>query len=638
MSHQKDEQLHLAPSLRNARSFISQVSIFPESNLHVAGATTALTLESADHAELSMAEQEHRPIELQPSTLNMPSVSDSFSPYLASVESSDDEDGLEESHSGLQLPEILNDLMAASRSKVNHRPFHGCNPLTLEDTVFDEEFLRLKVLMDKLDHLFKEKLKHFFILSTAGKPIYSLNGNDDVLLGYMGLITTIVGSFQEGMKKEIHSISLDLLQIVIKIKDPLILVAMSKIPHEFASIGQTTTSILENQLECLYSYILAVLSKAVITKNFESRMNYDLRRILTVRDFHALDTLAMKLTYGFNPEENNRLIIDSSYYLGAVLENATRCVRISNTTRTKLNEILLSAKKLRTQTGTTDFVSTISNKLTATEDGVLLAADLLFGYITMEDRVIAHLRPRNHKLQSRDVSTLLSTIRMSSTSLPENKNTDLWIPLCMPEFNSTGFLYCYVKNFVIKPNERPVTIILVSGNKNSFFSMKEAANHIVARIFNNALFAKRLGSELSQFNGKNSVLSEVKVSSIKHFIYKRKEFNQVFMEDFPQAYRFNDSIKIQSSVQMSSIYANLFASKGSEESTRNFKSKKLTYSRLQLEDTFITGFLLTDENYEFYCLCEGSVSSRTIIDESLRIIKWCDRYKKRLFVRDGVSF
>ena len=624
-----------APSLRTARSFISHSGILPDTSSHAAGATTAVTLESATHAELA-SEATHRRNELAPVSLRAPSFLDSFSPHLESIESSDGEACSD--HAELQLPELLSELMLApSSGRKSEGPLTGYNPLTEDNTALDDGFLRLRVLVDKLELDFKKKLKQFFILSVAGKPIYSLNGNDDVLMGYMGLITTIIASFQEGMKKDVYSISLELLRIVVKNKYPLILVAISKIPHEITSVHPGGVSIMENQLECLHNYLLAVLSKAVITKNFRSGMNYDLRRMLSVQDFHALDTLAMKLTYGFLHDED-AVFIDTSYYLGAILGNSMRCLRISNTCRTKLNEVLLSTKKLRRSNGNPDFVSSISNRLTGTEESDQLTADLLFGFLTIDDQVLAHMRPRNHKLQSQDISTLLSAIQLNCSTVPKDKGTDLWIPLCMANFNSSGFVYCYVKEFSLGYCEKPITIILISGSKNSFYNMKEAANHVVAKVQHNKLLNKGLESDLSLKEGKKPISASLRVTCIKHFIYKRKEFDQVFIEDCEDDATHHDTIRIGNSLQILTLYSNLIIARGKEEGTKNVKTKKLTYTRLQLNGKFLTGFSLMDDAYEFYCLCEGTASSRTIISESLRIIRWCDRYKKRLFVREGVIF
>ena len=39
--------------------------------------------------------------------------------------------------------------------------------------------------------------KHFFILSAAGKPIYSRYGDDGIISGYMGVIQTIISFFED---------------------------------------------------------------------------------------------------------------------------------------------------------------------------------------------------------------------------------------------------------------------------------------------------------------------------------------------------------------------------------------------------------------------------------------------------------
>ena len=48
---------------------------------------------------------------------------------------------------------------------------------------FIERYISISKASDS--DLFHDKLKHFFILSTAGKPIYSMNGSDDVIMGYI---------------------------------------------------------------------------------------------------------------------------------------------------------------------------------------------------------------------------------------------------------------------------------------------------------------------------------------------------------------------------------------------------------------------------------------------------------------------
>jgi hypothetical protein len=43
----------------------------------------------------------------------------------------------------------------------------------------------------------RSRRKHFFILSSAGKPIYSRYGDDSIISGYMGVIQAIISFFED---------------------------------------------------------------------------------------------------------------------------------------------------------------------------------------------------------------------------------------------------------------------------------------------------------------------------------------------------------------------------------------------------------------------------------------------------------
>lgn len=68
---------------------------------------------------------------------------------------------------------------------------------------------------------------HVFILSSAGKPIYSLHGNEDKLATICGLMQALV-SFVQSNQDRILSIQANETKIVFLVKPPLILVAASR--------------------------------------------------------------------------------------------------------------------------------------------------------------------------------------------------------------------------------------------------------------------------------------------------------------------------------------------------------------------------------------------------------------------------
>lgn len=69
--------------------------------------------------------------------------------------------------------------------------------------------------------------EHFFVLSSAGKPIYSLHGIEDKLATLCGVIQALVSVVQESQDiiMSIHAIGM---KFVFLLKGPLILVAVSR--------------------------------------------------------------------------------------------------------------------------------------------------------------------------------------------------------------------------------------------------------------------------------------------------------------------------------------------------------------------------------------------------------------------------
>lgn len=77
------------------------------------------------------------------------------------------------------------------------------------------------------DHEWLNQREHFFVLSSAGKPIYSLHGSEDKLATIYGVMQALVSVVQESQDVilSIHAIGM---KFVFLLKGPLILVAVSR--------------------------------------------------------------------------------------------------------------------------------------------------------------------------------------------------------------------------------------------------------------------------------------------------------------------------------------------------------------------------------------------------------------------------
>jgi hypothetical protein len=538
---------------------------------------------------------------------------DSNSIFTTENTSDEDEEALQEILTGLISDDIVHGGIATP-SQLNYKDlnFFSTSGTIDQDNIYTKYIANEKSI-DEDD--FRMKLKHFFILSSAGKPIYAFNGNEDIILGYMGVITTIVSSFEENIGEEIQSVTMGETKIVFLNKSPIILVAISKISYE--AMGTSPDSILIRQLTTLYNYLLSILSKPLIDKNFQNRMNYDLRKILTPLDYKNLDQLCMKLTYGLPVLRGDTKCFD--FFISDVLDSSLQSIKISKTIRTKLNNILLSCKRLK-------------------DDEEYVGEDLLFGMLMSCNKLISFMKPKNHTLVNEDIKILISMIQAQEIEEFQTQE-DYWFPLCMPNFNPNGFLYIFVKRFDLFDNGTPqqISIILVSGNKNAFYQMQQLSSYIIHKIIKTDSLKNKLYQELAG-SSKLSIINDIRVQYIKHFIYKLKKPNQFVMSNVSH---FNNDTSDNSVLQLVYFYSNLHNNKALSISVPGNglgSPRKLSYMRWNGKGSVVTGFMLSDEKSEFYCVCNENVPSKVLIAYSLRIIKWCEKYENRLFIGNGITF
>lgn len=112
--------------------------------------------------------------------------------------------------------------------------------------------------------------------------------------------------------------------------------------------------------------------------------------------------------------------------------------------------------------------------------------------------LITLLRPKDHSIHAADLHILLSTI--SSTDALRTPNSESWIPICLPRFNSRGFLHAFISyisddahggesgrpspNMQEEPkrDDLGLGIILLTADKEGFFDMKAWKDHIIAKL------------------------------------------------------------------------------------------------------------------------------------------------------------
>uniref|UniRef100_A0A8C6X6L9 Vacuolar fusion protein MON1 homolog n=1 Tax=Naja naja TaxID=35670 RepID=A0A8C6X6L9_NAJNA len=262
--------------------------------------------------------------------------------------------------------------------------------------------------------------KHVFILSEAGKPIYSRYGNEEALSSTMGVMMALVSFIQSG-DNSIRSIYSDDHKLVFVQQGPLVLV----------SVSHTLQSELQLRQELLYVYdqIISMLTQASITRIFERKKNYDLRRLLTGSE-KILDRLL------------NLVESDPCFLLGAV-----RCLPLAASLRDSLGTLLQKA----------------------------ITPNLVFSILVAGSQLVTTVQEKtvieDCRLEPTDLHLLLNLIGATSAF----QTGEIWTPICLPRFNPDCYFYAYISYL---DSECTVCLILLSTDKDSFYSVSDCKKHI----------------------------------------------------------------------------------------------------------------------------------------------------------------
>jgi hypothetical protein len=320
-----------------------------------------------------------------------------------------------------------------------------------EDDIFDlrmhhefdelEEFRANGTNEEFLMNSWTSKLKHFFILSSAGKPIWSRHGDDQVIANHIGILQTLI-SFYQDVDDNLRGFTTGNARFVILSKGHLNLAAISR-------LGESDLQ-LKTQLESLYMQILSTLTLPSMQRMFSNRPSTDLRRPLQGTEV-LLGALADGFTRGSLP----------------TLLSALECLKIRKSHRQIINNTLLKVK----------------------------SPNLLYGLMVAGGRLVSVVRPRKHSLHPGDLQLIFNMLfEAGSVKAGGGEN---WIPLCLPGFNNTGFLYMYVSFLDIGADrakvseDRPhssssaprgdeqLAIILISADKEAFYELRQMRDDLI---------------------------------------------------------------------------------------------------------------------------------------------------------------
>jgi hypothetical protein len=432
---------------------------------------------------------------------------------------------------------------------------------------------------DDLVACWKAKLKHFFILSASGKPIYSRHGDDRMISHYVGVAQTLI-SFYQGQKDPLKSFTAGSTTFVMLSKGPLNLVATSRLPESETQ--------LRTQLESLYTQILSTLTLPAMKRIFSNRPSTDLRRPLQGTDV-LLDGLADGFTRG-SP---------------STLLSALECLRLRKTNRRAINDTLLKVR----------------------------SPNLLYGLIVAAGRLVSVVRPKKHSLHPGDLHLIFNML-FEANSVRANGGEN-WIPLCLPGFNNTGFLYMYVSFFAATDGatealeerqtdagkDDELAIVLISANKEAFYELRKMRDELVSQLEESGSMSV---IKTAIRKGHATCSDIVPGTPLRHFLYKSRANVQFVMPSFEPHYG-----GLVGRRKLLSLYAQL------QESMHSKTARLKVQHSIAIDSTALAW---ETPLFELYCVAGPQTSRAVLAHGANRVVQWIRREEERVFIIGGAVF
>ncbi|EHB07523.1 Vacuolar fusion protein MON1-like protein B [Heterocephalus glaber] len=423
---------------------------------------------------------------------------------------------------------------------------------------------------DPSEEDWRSQRKHVFVLSEAGKPIYSRYGSVEALSATMGVMTALV-SFVQSAGDTIRAIYAEDHKLVFLQQGPLLLVAVSRTPQSAAQ--------LREELLAVHAQIVSTLTRASVARIFAHKQNYDLRRLLAGSE-RTLD----------------RLLDSVERDPGALLLGAVRCVPLARPLREALGTLLRRC----TAPGLALSVLAVGGRL-------ITAAQ--------ERNVLAECR-----LDPADLQLLLDWV-----GAPAFAAGEAWAPVCLPRFNPDGFFYAYVARL----DSMPVCLLLLGTHREAFHAM--AACRRLVEDGMRTLGALRALGEAANSSAQAASTPAYSVQAVgapglRHFLYKpldipdhHRQLPQ-FTSPEPEA----PYSREEERQRLSDLYHRLHARLHSTS-----RPLRLIYHVAEKE----TLLAWVTSKFELYTCLSPLVTKAGAILVVTKLLRWVKKEEDRLFIR-----
>lgn len=277
----------------------------------------------------------------------------------------------------------------------------------------------------------RNRRKHIFILTSAGKPVFSRYGDESDFSELFGILQVLISMAQSNS----DSAAQESLRRVAAGPDFMIhFYTAGELSYVMVTRTEESTKSCVRQLRLLHLQMLSVIPtvNAVLKKS----PGYDIRRIFSHADTNVMRHLI------------KRLSCDPSY-----LFRAARIAPLPPDMRRDLDRALVDVRSKEQN-----------------------AEDHLYSLILFDGAIVSSIAPKENPLHIDDLLLLQNFTACVSAS----QRGEVWAPICLPRFNDTGYLWCYCNSLIPTGSTCPRRLLLVqlATTQEAFPTMSSACSEL----------------------------------------------------------------------------------------------------------------------------------------------------------------
>jgi len=296
---------------------------------------------------------------------------------------------------------------------------------------------------DNSDPRWRRRKKHIFIVSSAGKPIFTRHGDEDKLNPLFGVMCSLV-SFMTQNDDMPRVVLAGNHKIVFLIRGPIYLISVSRTLEPTAHLAR--------QLQFVYTQLVSILTRKGLEHVFKRKHGFDLRNLLGNSGEQVLSHLVGAMD-GHKLASSLPLHTSMSFVLGAPW-----CARLPLPLRNQVNKALLSVK----------------------------SQHLIYAVLLAKNQLVQFVRPRKTALWAEDLLLIINLVN-SSSSFRESEGT--WTPLCLPLYSPDANVFAYIC-YLHKHGAPDVCLVLVASSDNEFFTLSASKDSVAESLVAAGVLAK----------------------------------------------------------------------------------------------------------------------------------------------------